>query len=575
MNKFSLNFRYISDNPGSFYIKQGYCEFSQNYNTIESKETSPGLICSRDGSNITVHSPYYPLREARKIVDKFLSEKDCIVVLGIGLGYYLLELCSKYPNKQIFIIEPDKNLFSIFCHHIDLEKLGNCTFFVGLKDYEIMNIVKIKKDDFDIFEVPSLTKINHCYFESVKKKIRQEPFFDLGNNWKYKKFTSPQVKVVMIDSGYALSKECISSITNLGHDLKYVYINKEEYDYQAFFKNILTLIGEFRPDFFLTINHLGFDLDGRLTELLTSMELPFVSWYVDSPTVVLSSYQQNKSPFCNIFVWDKDYIKDLKDLGYEHVDYLPLATMSSFFRPLQLQSQYRISFVGSSMVFSVHKNMRSFIHKPELIEAFYKVAYHFSESESRNVHDVIDMLQKQGYQINFQTNQQKEDFLAGVIWRATQIYRLKGLLKLAEFYPSVFGDPNWDNLLDNRFQINREVLYYENLPEIYNKSKINFNMTSKQMRNAVNQRVFDVPACGKFLLTDYKEQLEEIFDVGKDIICFREIDEIPELVKFYLKEERLRNSIALSGRNKILTNNTYEHRISKMIDVMKKRYRRL
>ena len=117
-----------------------------------------------------------------------------------------------------------------------------------------------------------------------------------------------------------------------------------------------------------------------------------------------------------------------------------------------------------------------------------------------------------------------------------------------------------------------ERWYYEDLADFYNQSKINFNMTSLQMKNAVNQRVFDVPACGGFILTDYKEQLNEIYDLSNDIAYFKEIGEIKELVKYYLANLNVCEKMASNARNKVLKAHTYAHRINEMINIMKKRY---
>jgi len=90
------------------------------------------------------------------------------------------------------------------------------------------------------------------------------------------------------------------------------------------------------------------------------------------------------------------------------------------------------------------------------------------------------------------------------------------------------------------------------------------------MRNAVNQRVFDVPAAGKFLLTDYKSQLEALMDVGKEVVCYREKEEIPELARFYLTHDSLREKIAQRGRKRVLADHTYTRRVAELCAHMRK-----
>ena len=106
-----------------------------------------------------------------------------------------------------------------------------------------------------------------------------------------------------------------------------------------------------------------------------------------------------------------------------------------------------------------------------------------------------------------------------------------------------------------------EANYYDELPQVYGATAINFNATSLQMKAAVNQRIFDAPAAGGFVLTDFREQLAELFGVGEEVACFREPGEIPELVRFYLKHPQVREKMAAKARQLVLAEHTYRHRV--------------
>jgi len=562
----------ISDN---IKIKKGFCRFSKDYTIVISKEIYPGLIFEGSDEKITIHSNYYPQKEAERLIENFQSERDTIVVLGLALGYYLLPLINKYPEKKVIIIEPDKHLFNLFLTYNDLSQLNqkNITFLIGFEDWELRQFFDIPFNfTFDILEFKQLLRIFPAYYSLIKKRIAGERIFVFDQKWKYSKLTNTSCRIMFLDASYVLARECVSAINSLGHQVKYLHIDKQEADYEVFIKNFLKEIYDFKPDFILTINHLGFDQEGKLTELLSEMEVPFVSWYVDSPTVVLQSFEQNISDFCNIFVWDRDYIADLKSLSYKNVDYLPLATSTEIFHPMPVQKSYEVFFVGSSMVFGIHKNLRSMVHRSDLLRLLDITARKFLDMDTRYVDKAIETLIESGEKYSFEDNDQKEDFKAAVIWRATQIYRLSGIEKLAPFYPVIFGDPNWDRFLGNDFRIGRELLYYEQMPLYYNKAGIVFNMTSKQMKSAVNQRIFDVPACKTFLVTDYKNDLEEIFDLKNEMVCFYHIDEIPELIKYYLKNPDKKEKIATSAYKRIIKSETYQHRLRKMIDILRLRY---
>ena len=573
MNRFSTNHKWINEHPDQFAIQNGFCRFSGEYIIKQSKEEMPGLVSLNNGIETTIHSSYYPDREAKRFSDKVKSEKDNILLCGMGLGYHLKYIAERFPARKIILVEPDKHLFNLALHYINLEELENIRFIIGYEDFDLTDFIDMDAE-YDIVSFTPCTRGNPEYYASLEKQIKKQKRYSLSDDWKYKKFTSDQLRIVYIDSAYVLSKECVTALQKLGHRVQYIHIDRDNYDYREFVRNFLKMLAEFRPDFVLTVNHLGFDKEGRLTEMLSEMEVPYASWYVDSPTVVLSNYKSNLSEYCNIFVWDRDYIEDVKGFGYDNVDYLPLATSPEIFHPMDKPFRYDVSFVGSSMVYSTHKNTRSFIFRQDLLTAVDVVAKEFLSMDTRYVSKAINSVRNKGIRIEFEYYDQQADFEAAVLWRATQMYRLSGITKLAEFYPMINGDPNWDNILDNRFRIGREIMYYDNLCEHYNASKINFNMTSRQMKNAVNQRVFDVPACGKFIISDYKSQLDEIFD-RNEVVYFNDVEEIPELIRFYLENDTEREKIAEASRLKILNAHTYRHRLAEMISILRKRFGRI
>ena len=50
-------------------------------------------------------------------------------------------------------------------------------------------------------------------------------------------------------------------------------------------------------------------------------------------------------------------------------------------------------------------------------------------------------------------------------------------------------------------------------------------------------RNFEIPYYGGFTLTDYVPSLEEYFDIGKEIVCFKDIEDLEILINYYLENE--------------------------------------
>jgi Uncharacterized protein conserved in bacteria len=92
------------------------------------------------------------------------------------------------------------------------------------------------------------------------------------------------------------------------------------------------------------------------------------------------------------------------------------------------------------------------------------------------------------------------------------------------------------------------------------------------MKGAVNQRVFDVPICGGFLLTDHRRQMEDLFEPGREIISYQDPGEIPELVRHYLPREAERRRVTEAARARILAEHTYDLRLVSLVRTMRSIY---
>ena len=87
----------------------------------------------------------------------------------------------------------------------------------------------------------------------------------------YSRFRSSSCKIVILDSGYLTVAECARGLEKLGHKVFPLALGDD------FIKRLLNLLVMVKPDFLLTVNHLGFDEEGKLTDLLSELRIPFAS----------------------------------------------------------------------------------------------------------------------------------------------------------------------------------------------------------------------------------------------------------------------------------------------------------
>ncbi|NMC49879.1 MAG: glycosyltransferase family 1 protein, partial [Desulfovibrio sp.] len=71
--------------------------------------------------------------------------------------------------------------------------------------------------------------------------------------------------------------------------------------------------------------------------------------------------------------------------------------------------------------------------------------------------------------------------------------------------------------------------------------------------------------------TDRREQLHQAFDPD-ETACYDHPDEIPDLVRHYLHHPAQRLAITAKARTRILAEHTYRHRLSTIIEAMRRRY---
>lgn len=96
-------------------------------------------------------------------------------------------------------------------------------------------------------------------------------------------------------------------------------------------------------------------------------------------------------------------------------------------------------------------------------------------------------------------------------------------------------------------------------------SKISLNMHGDKIGFAANVRMYEITGVGSCLLTDWKENLGEIFEIDKEIVTYHTVDDAKDKIKFFLKHESLRNKIALAGQRRTLEEYTYNKTIPKLI----------
>jgi spore maturation protein CgeB len=85
---------------------------------------------------------------------------------------------------------------------------------------------------------------------------------------------------------------------------------------------------------------------------------------------------------------------------------------------------------------------------------------------------------------------------------------------------------------------------------------------------ANNMRLYEATGVGSLLVTDAKRNLGELFEVGREVIAYRDEDELVDAVEYYLAHEDERAAVAAAGQRRTLGEHTYAVRMRELADVL-------
>ena len=388
----------------------------------------------------------------------------------------------------------------------------------------------------------------------------------------YPKLRAGPLRVLLCESGYHVQTEVRRGLTQIGHQVRSLQVGEGP----GAARNVgeataamLRALALFRPDLVVTINHLGVDRGGEMGALLAELEVPIASWYVDCPFLVHDGALITAPQHSMIFVWERAFVAHLQRAGWPAVGWLPLACDSSQFvvtseagktAPGAGSSvQPPVTFVGNSM------------------QAPLTAWWARLDAAGRDLASASAAHLRAGGRDAFLAElgtpaphpDPRMTALGWGTYRATAELRAAHLGAAArQARLQLIGDAGWATWLPDTPRAAGMLPYGPQLAEVYRRSPINLNITSLQMPTAVNQRVFDVPAAGGFLLTDSQADMAELFPPDARA-TFASADELSDQLSFYARRPDARSAVARAAQKHVLAHHTYAARLTDMLAQMR------
>ncbi len=291
-------------------------------------------------------------------------------------------------------------------------------------------------------------------------------------------------------------------------------------------KNLLAAVFKEKPDLVFFVNG-GKTIKKEIIKEITQ----------ESGAVTLNLFFDDHWKFYNysrywgpLYHWvgttDPLVIKKYNKIGYKNAIFTPVACNQFLYKPLKLPKIHDVSFIGVP-----HGNRKKIIKKLEKAGIDVKCWGHGWPQGRVSQEEMSKIFSQSKINLNFSKS-------SGILWK--QI----GLIFLHRKFDRSIG-------------INNPLKWYENLQVLL-----------AQRRRQLKGRNFDVPGCGGFLLTEYIEKLEDLYEIGKEIDCFFNFNGLVKKIKYYLEHDEERERIAKAGYERTLRDHTSEKRLNEIFRII-------
>ncbi len=310
--------------------------------------------------------------------------------------------------------------------------------------------------------------------------------------------------------------------------------------------------------------------------------IPYISWVYDSPSVSLF-HQAIYSPYNHVFIFDRSEYNTIKALHVPHVYHLPLGVNTTKFGALEISSSdetnysHDVSFVGQLYMNNMY-NMA--IHAlPEKYQLELKsyllshlCTWNCAKSWPVLSEELTSFLINNYNATNANTYELPGNLFLGNLFlsrKLAEMDRITVLNTLSEHFTVDLYSTDQSPLLNTNNIVLHEPIDYDSImPKVFYLSKINLNITLPSIETGVPLRVFDIMGCGGFVLTNYQDELNDLFVIGHDIEVFHDLPELIEKTSYYLTHEEERLRIAMNGYQKVRKFYTTKHRVNSIVETV-------
>ncbi|MBD3320645.1 MAG: glycosyltransferase [Chitinivibrionales bacterium] len=492
---------------------------------------------------------------------------DSIIFAGTGLGWHLKDAIDRISvSSQIILVDfydkcIDHCRNNLFYNRTD-------TLYTLSETSSPENIQAVRSvleqrnpGTVQIIKHPASFAIHRDFYDTILSKV-------LGPPRSAKSAQHAAGKCALLYGTFFLQEELRRALERKHGNPPVLFHYENHHESTGYESMLQTIIQQQHPGYILSVNMKGFDGTGMLSWYAQKSGIPVVVWFVDDPRPILLSKKQFVSSGMIAFCWEKAGLPFLQSCGFDSVHFLPLAGDPSLFSPNNPGAPSTdLAFVGSTMSGGFLDDIKSkFMWNDSLIPLVETLSNKLLVRPDLSVSHIIqELTYKKVIALPF-ADERNITWLCSYIIHTASMKKRKNIIgALQNRGIETFGDPQgWRTLFGTSVPTHPDMDYATELCSVYRKIAVNINITSCQMPAAVNQRVFDIPLSGSFVLSDKQQQLAELFDIGSEAIWYATIEDLKEKSDFYRNNPDTRAAISAAARKRILAEHTYENRVAQI-----------
>ena len=496
----------------------------------ELADVTPGddvqLIEGRGGEptlrvkDVFLHSRYRPREEAARLIDSAgLDFERPILVVGLGLGYHVIELLNRKADAAV--VEPDPAVAKLA---LEGPMRDSCVL-LGVGDPEAIAATdgfrELAAKVPQVLVHPATARVHPGYADAVVALLSRASL------------SGRRLRIAVVGPMYGGSLPIAGYLERafgtLGHTTLLVDNSRAYGLYEAVTEGVKTKQARSQLAGMFT-NFLGEWSYARTVEFMPDICVVLAQ----APVGITFPARLAKEGVVTAF-W---YVENWRHLPY----WQDIAPYYDFFFHIQPgEFDDKLDAINCRHHAVVHTGCDPDIHKPVKLT-----------DEERREYGCDISFAGAGYynRIEFFKGLTDYDFkIWGVDWNARELRHL-------------LCRP------DERFTPER-------FAKVVAGSKININLHSSTTQpgvdpkcDAINPRVFEIAACGGFQLCDPSIGLDALFDFETELPVYRDLAEARSKIDYFLARPEESQAVADKARERVLRDHTYAKRAEQMLDLI-------